>query len=459
MRPRSTECLVIGGGAAGATLAWLLAREQVDVVLVDDGRAHYSGLYETVLAGTREAWGRMGLLDGLGSGVELDPLRHGAIWGSDELAWREDPEPGLLLRRGAFDRALQEKAKEAGASVLLGHRATPDRECWRVGDATLRPRVVVFATGRRQAVPGLAESERSDTRTAAVSLQGVAGAGARGSAVVEAVADGWLWYTCPEDGPAAVTALLDTTAGRSGLRGSVARMLEASVGPAAQMREWQVIRANDASPWRRGPCSAGMLIGDAAGTIDPLASQGVEKAVAAAERAAAAVVTSLERPEWWGRLCRAHDVWERELCAAHWQVSADFYAAERRFAGSPFWRARALRPEMFAEAGALDPRAPISWRADVAPAPALLRHGPTFVEVAGLRRAGDGQEVARAGRVACASLFDLLDGEGTAAQACARAAGDARFVTSSPQEVGAAIEWLFAKGWLIKSTSGAPGGR
>ena len=40
---------MIGGGAAGAALALFLARRDVSVTLVDDGRAHYSGPFETVL--------------------------------------------------------------------------------------------------------------------------------------------------------------------------------------------------------------------------------------------------------------------------------------------------------------------------------------------------------------------------------------------------------------------------
>ena len=88
-RPQ-TDCLVIGGGAAGATLALLLARRGVSVSLVDDGRAHYSGPYETVLASTRGTWERLGVLDGVVDGAEEDPLRHGAVWGDEQLRWRKN---------------------------------------------------------------------------------------------------------------------------------------------------------------------------------------------------------------------------------------------------------------------------------------------------------------------------------------------------------------------------------
>ncbi|MGC6487734.1 MAG: NAD(P)/FAD-dependent oxidoreductase, partial [Planctomycetota bacterium] len=305
MEPTRTDCLVIGGGAAGATLALLLARRGVAVTLVDDGRAHYSGPYETVLASTRSTWERLGVLRGVEDGVEADPLRHGAIWGQDELQWRDDPEAGLLLRRGHFDASLRRAAAAAGAVVHEGTRAVPAGRAWRLGDETVTARLVAYATGRRQGVAGLARYTRGATRTVSVTLTGEPAAADRGTAVVEACRGGWLWSYAPARGPATAAALLDAPGGRGGLRDAIEALTASARGPAGRMRQQRLLRANDASPRLRAPGGGALLLGDCAATIDPLASQGVEKAVAAAEHAATVICSALEEPRWWPRLVRA----------------------------------------------------------------------------------------------------------------------------------------------------------
>ena len=450
---------MVGGGAAGASLALFLARRDVAVTLVDDGRAHYSGPYETVLAQTRDTWERLDLLRDVDEGARPDPLRHGAIWGTEELTWRDDPTPGLILQRGAFDRALRRAAAAAGARVLEETTATPAGDDWRVDDALLSPRVVAIATGRRPAGGGARRYVRGRTRTLAVTLTGLPGSRDRGTAVVEAVRSGWLWSYAPASGPASVAALLDAPGGRGGLRAALNAMLEEARGPAGRLRDPVMVQANDASPRLRVDEPGVLLLGDAAATIDPLASQGVEKGVAAAEHAATVIYSALAQPGWWPRLRRLHARWERELCAAHWRTSAEFYSQERRFDDAPFWRARRSPSDVFPEAPSLDAEAPLRWREGVSPGPALLRHGDRFVEVAGLTDAVRGDELARVGRVPAAPLYGLLQAASTSAAALTAARQDASFVTTSPRDLLDAIAWLHAKGWLISSTPSAPAGR
>ena len=444
---------------AGASLAWMLARDGVDVLLVDDGRAVYSGLYETVLAQTRGTWERLGLLDAVARGFEQDPMRHGAIWGDDALVWRDDEDGGLLIHRGVFDEQLRLAAAVAGAKVVFGHQAKRTARGWVVAGERVEPATTVFATGRRQGVTGLQSSQRGDVRTVAVNLQGEPGEGDRGVAVVEALPQGWVWYSCPPEGSASLCALLDAGPGLGTLRSAVAEMVATARGPAAYLQQWRIARANDASPRRREALAGCLVIGDAAGTIDPLASQGVEKAVSAAEQAAVAVRTALRNPEWWDRICRAHAAWEHDLCAAHWRVSEAFYGMERRFLDEPFWRRRASAAALFADAGAPDGGVPLEWRRGLQRGPALIRHGAEYVEVDGLRCGVTGDELARVGRLSSASLFDAIPNGLTLEQALRRVSADPRFVTSSAHEVQTALERLYAKGWLVNGPRSEPAGR
>ena len=448
---------MVGGGAAGSALALLLARRGVGVTLVDDGRAHHSGPHETVLAATRGAFERLGLLDDVDDGVQRDPLRHGAIWGSAALAWRDDPEAGLLLERGAFDRALRRAAARAGAAVHERTRAERHGRSWRIGDAAIEPAVVAFATGRRRAPAERAPDIGETPRTIAVTVRGTPDARDRGTAVVEAVADGWLWTHAPQVGDATVAVMLDADGGSgdSSLRARVDALLAAASGPASRLRDLRVLRANDATPRVRAAHGDELRLGDAAGTIDPLASQGVEKAVAAAEHAAVAIATALEQPSWWPRLRRQHERWERELWLVHQRTTAEFYAREPRFADRPFWQRRRAGPAP----APLDPRAELCWRPELEPGGALLRHGDRFVEVPGLRDRRSGYEFARIGRVPAAALHALTRPTTTLDAAVAAAGRDPGLVTLSPRDVHDALHWLLDQGLLVSERPSAPAGR
>ena len=101
------DLLILGGGAAGAALAVLAARRGIAVALVERGRPSLSGPHETLLAAGRARLERIGLADVVAAATKPDPLRHGALWGSDAVAWRDDADRGLLLARGRFDAALR----------------------------------------------------------------------------------------------------------------------------------------------------------------------------------------------------------------------------------------------------------------------------------------------------------------------------------------------------------------
>ncbi len=438
------DCLLVGGGVAGSCLALFLSRRGLRVTLADDGRAHHSGPYETVLSGTRAVWERMGLLDLVDDGIGADPLRHGALWGGAELVWRDEDEPGLLLARGRFDRALRAAAAAAGARVLEGVSTRRlEAGAWAVGDERIAPQVVAFATGRRATVPGLPSFEPAGPRTVAVTFAGTPDRGDRLTAVVEATEHGWSWSHAPADGPASAAVMLDAAPGAFASR--AAALLAGASGPAGRLMEARVVRANDASARLRPAVDGVFVVGDAAGTIDPLASQGAEKAVAAAEHAATAIATAVAVPEWTGRLSRAHACWEHELCDLHVATSADYYAQEQRFGVSSFWQARRAQARLPAARDDVLLR----WRPGVAQAPALLRHGDRFVELDGLRDPGSGRELARAGRVPTAQLLDLFAAGATASQAMARAAEDPRLLTWSPRDLLDAVTVLCRTGWLL----------
>jgi 2-polyprenyl-6-methoxyphenol hydroxylase-like FAD-dependent oxidoreductase len=444
MRTRQHDCLIIGGGPAGSMLAWELQRQGRSVALVDHGRAHYSGPYETVLGSTRALWDRMGLLEQLKDGVVADPLRHGAIWGQDEVQWREPGDAGLLLRRGVFDQAFRDAARVAGAEVFEGERAAQEGDQWRVGDELLAPALVAYATGRA-ATPPLPKVRVTGPVTTAVTALGEPASGDRNSAVVEAVEDGWIWTHCPNVGQASAAVLVDRDRlKRQPAEEALTEIFSAAQGPAHRLRGWRVAHANDATMWDRGVARDHLVLGDAAATIDPLASQGVEKAVSAAGHAACVVATALERPEWWPRLCALHSRWEMGLQAAHRRSATEFYLQEQRFVAADFWRQRGRATGLAGLAG--DPI--LRLRPTISVGPVLMRHGPRYIETEGAVDADTGEELARIARVPVTPLVKIFAETHTVSEAVGLASQQPSLYVLSPREVHDAILQLAGRGWL-----------
>lgn len=453
--------LVVGGGPAGSALALLLAQRARDVALVDRGRAHHSGPHETLLASSLPMLERAGLGRLVRDCAQVDSMRHGAIWGGDELVWQAPGEAGLWLQRGPFDEALRTAAAARGARVGCPGRVRlrpgggeAELDLAGAGAELLRPAHVVIATGRGPLPATVGAHEAAaGPRTFAFTFVGEPAAGDRGTAVVEAVPEGWIWTHAPAAGGASAAVLLDGAqlheVGREVL---LARAFAHARGPAQRLRDRRLRHANDATARLRTTAADVLLLGDAAATIDPLASQGVEKALAAAEQAAAVLDTALDRPDWWPRLRLLHARWEQGLFNAHRAASAAFVQLERRFTAEPFWRRRqppsAPRP-------ALAPGTPLVRAASVQDGSILVRHGDGFVEAEGACDTATGETLSHVGYVPVLPLLATFAVPRALADAVTAAGRDARLFVLPPRAVHEAMLELHRRGWLTAAAGAA----
>jgi menaquinone-9 beta-reductase len=121
------DVLVVGGGPAGAACAYWLAEAGHDVVLVE--RKHYprektcgDGLTPRSVRQLTD----MGLGDDLAQHHRFDGLRSVAFGRTLELRWPEHPtlpDHGYVITRADLDALVARRAEKAGAVVLEGREA------------------------------------------------------------------------------------------------------------------------------------------------------------------------------------------------------------------------------------------------------------------------------------------------------------------------------------------------
>ena len=134
----SSRVLVIGAGPGGAAMGYWLARHGHDVTLVE--KKHFprdktcgDGLTPRAV----KQLGDMGLSEGLARHHRYDGLRATAHGRQLELQWPSHPtypQHGYVVRRRDLDMMVAHNARNAGATLLEGHEAVEpivDRGCVR----------------------------------------------------------------------------------------------------------------------------------------------------------------------------------------------------------------------------------------------------------------------------------------------------------------------------------------
>lgn len=347
--PSSVDCLVAGGGPAGAALAGLLAQRGARVLLVDDGHTRTAAPLETLLPSSLQAFERCGLGELVRSAAEPDRRRHGARWDTEAWQWREDPRPGLCLRRARFDEALRDFAVRAGAHVLRPARLESRLDdvstyAIRIGADTMRIRArsLVLASGRNARLDRFdVKTAASGPPTAALCVSLGTGSDLGTEATVTATRSGWCWTI--GDGSTRGLALVCFDAEEESKPArAMADAILREAGVVHEDESLRLVGAVRATVGRREAPLGTFLLGDAAAGLDPLASQGTEKALVGAEHLAALLAHALQRPDdaWLAAASACHAQWEEDLYEAHVRTTAGFYARVTRFASEPFWERR-----------------------------------------------------------------------------------------------------------------------
>jgi len=261
------------------------------------------------------------------------------MWGADSPVEQDFVSNahgcGWHIDRNRFDAMLCREAAGAGATLFLDSEAQPSRiggGDWRIGD--VRAAFLVDASGRVGLRVGVKHDyEKDDTLLAiAARLSGTESTDLR--TIVESTPQGW-WYTAPIPG-GEIMAMFFTDPEIYANAGVVpseqleyapltARRLQSS-----QMLSSRVLQAPSAC--RLKMVGDGWLaVGDSASAYDPLSGRGIFKAFRHGAAAADAMATG-RMNEYEARVRREFKEYVRQRRM--------YYASERRWPESIFWRKR-----------------------------------------------------------------------------------------------------------------------
>lgn len=337
MPSRVFDVAVVGAGPAGAATALYAARHGLGVALIDkrtfprdkicgDAVARKSlshlrelGILHRVEGAAHEPIGRAVLSAPNGSEVAID------------LSSRDEPEPHMVCRREIFDNALVEAAR-SHCTVIEGNAVTDLlRTNGRVAGVTLqdggelRARVVVGADGFDSVVARRLGFYKHDSSRWFVATRGYY----RGLDVAPGTVEvhyfdetlpGFLWFFPTGDGITNVglgLVHLDLKRRHAKLRDVHESVL---ASPRLRERFQHTERLGEVHGWNlptpdtsRTVAGDGfLLVGDAAGLVDPFSGEGIGNALDSA-KVAAQVIAENSLPTYSQRLWKAIDEGEISL--------------------------------------------------------------------------------------------------------------------------------------------------
>ncbi len=355
------EVVVLGGGPAGCATALSLADQGVQRVLVVEP-GDYSALRigESIPPDTTHLLSQLGVLDGFLADKHEPCLGNCSSWGDDALGYNDFVyRPfgnGWHLDRRRFDAFMAQSVRERGVELRTGVRCVGSARR-DDGSIALELRAsageqsevfagfVVDATGpgmRFARTQGVRRRELDRLVCVSAYFERAADSPFAKTTLLEAVEQGW-WYSARLPDNRVVVAM----ACSQGQQAEDLGQWQHALGETRYFSEWlqscrlipdsHSVRLAPSAVLERVHGEGWLAVGDAASSYDPIASQGIYKALAEGlegGRAIAACLAgerqALERHQ--ANVFTRFDEFQRQR--------SYFYEQERRWENSAFWSER-----------------------------------------------------------------------------------------------------------------------
>jgi len=332
----SYDCVIIGGGPSGSTVAAIVAAAGVRALLIEREKFPRYHVGEVILPAARPILERLGLLEKLsansflssrgvqfvsGCGQELQPFNFSSPSFSTSAGSCAEPSSAWHVDRAEFDRLLLDNARAAGAECL---------ECARVEEVLfdgeqavgvrlqkvdgqmeeIRGRVIIDASGQQSLLAQALDLRRTNPALRKAAIWGYYQAARRSPGEQGQLStifrtrtqEAWFWYLPLSGDVTSVGVVGDTDYLIKG-RGKPANVLEEELvncppvterlANARLVSKFHVARDFEYdSTQTAGP--GWVLVGDARGSLDPLFSAGVFLALKSGELAADSILAGLE---------------------------------------------------------------------------------------------------------------------------------------------------------------------
>lgn len=360
---RRFDVAIIGGGPAGTSLALSLRQRSLSVLVVERSNYQQWRSGESLSPEARIPLSKLGVLDSL---VDVPHLTSQAIrsaWGSSELTEKHfvfNPYgSGWHLDRSKFDGALAAAAETCGATVLRGvsYISALHSNLWQItlknglSMLEVEARFIVDATGRAAQVAKSLGSKLIFYDNL-IALIGVASPSSLDSPVepvltVEAGEDGWWYSTSLPDGSTLAALMTDNDIFLHSRETPTAFWLSKlkrteHLSPLiGKRRLTDDVRIRNASTCRLDRVAGPdwIAVGDAACAFDPLAGNGILKALQSGIDLSNAILS--------------HDSTEKDILQTYAGKIVDmfneyvkerhrYYQREQRWPQSSFWVRRQL---------------------------------------------------------------------------------------------------------------------
>jgi flavin-dependent dehydrogenase len=336
------DCVVIGGGPGGATVATLLAGAGKSVLVVERGNFPRFHIGESLMPETYWTFKRLGMLPKMKASRFVKKYsvqftnatgKDSAPFYFDEMNPHECSQTWQVVR-SEFDQMMLDNAREHGAEVWQNANVTDvllepsENDCFpratgvmvkRAGETEARridAKVVIDATGNNALLSKKLGIRKPDPKLKKASLFAHFKGARRdpgkneGATLVLSTTeqDGWFWYIPLPDDVVSIGVVgdLDRLITRRDnpeqtLEEEIAkcRGLDGRMGGAKRVSPVHVLA--DFS-WRSTRCAGDgwVLIGDAFGFLDPIYSSGVFLALKSGEMAADCILEAFEKNDFSG---------------------------------------------------------------------------------------------------------------------------------------------------------------